>query len=167
MLGSAGAGERAGRGAEETGCHLEQRDDPVQRVGGPPGRHGLGGDGRHLPIPARFPRGKYLLVFDLLTDPPTSTWNITVGTIFRSCAARGPARKRRWRISCSPARAGLRGLRALRPSTLLVLTTGHGVNGFTLDRDMGEFIPTTQHAHRRGHPGPRSTRPTSVSGNGR
>ena len=28
------------------------------------------------------------------------------------------------------------------PSTMLVLTTGNGVNGFTLDRDIGEFILT-------------------------
>jgi fructose-1,6-bisphosphatase I len=28
------------------------------------------------------------------------------------------------------------------PSAMLVLTTGHGVNGFTLDRDIGEFILT-------------------------
>ena len=28
------------------------------------------------------------------------------------------------------------------PSTLLVITTGHGVNGFTLDREVGEFILT-------------------------
>ena len=28
------------------------------------------------------------------------------------------------------------------PATMLVLTTGHGVNGFTLDPDIGEFILT-------------------------
>ena len=28
------------------------------------------------------------------------------------------------------------------PSAMLVLTTGHGVTGFTLDRDIGEFIVT-------------------------
>jgi fructose-1,6-bisphosphatase I len=28
------------------------------------------------------------------------------------------------------------------PSTMMVLTTGHGVNGFTLDQDVGEFILT-------------------------
>jgi len=28
------------------------------------------------------------------------------------------------------------------PSTMMVLTTGHGVNGFTLDQDIGEFILT-------------------------
>jgi fructose-1,6-bisphosphatase len=28
------------------------------------------------------------------------------------------------------------------PSTMLVLTTGRGVHGFTLDREIGEFILT-------------------------
>lgn len=28
------------------------------------------------------------------------------------------------------------------PSTMMMLTSGHGVNGFTLDRDVGEFILT-------------------------
>lgn len=28
------------------------------------------------------------------------------------------------------------------PSTMMVLTSGHGVNGFTLDREVGEFILT-------------------------
>jgi fructose-1,6-bisphosphatase I len=28
------------------------------------------------------------------------------------------------------------------PSTMMILTTGNGVNGFTLDRDVGEFILT-------------------------
>jgi fructose-1,6-bisphosphatase I/sedoheptulose-1,7-bisphosphatase len=37
------------------------------------------------------------------------------------------------------------------PSTMLVLTTGNGVNGFTLDREIGEFMLT--HADMRIEPG--------------
>ena len=40
------------------------------------------------------------------------------------------------------ARAGLRRLRIYGPTTMLVLTVGRGVHGFTLDREIGEFILT-------------------------
>jgi fructose-1,6-bisphosphatase I len=94
-------------------------------------------------IPARYPRGKYLLVFDPLDGSSNIDVNISVGTIFS--ILRCPAG-----VSVPTAQDFLQpgtkqvcaGYALYGPSTMLVLTTGHGVNGFTLDRDVGEFILT-------------------------
>ena len=96
-----------------------------------------------FPIPARFPRGKYLLVFDPLDGSSNIDVNISVGTIFS--ILRCPDG-----INTPTAQdflqAGTRqvaaGYALYGPSTMIMLTTGHGVNGFTLDRDVGEFLLT-------------------------
>ncbi len=96
-----------------------------------------------FPIPVRFPRGKYLLVFDPLDGSSNIDVNISVGTIFS--ILRCPDG-----ISTPTAQdflqAGTRqvaaGYALYGPSTMIMLTTGHGVNGFTLDRDVGEFLLT-------------------------
>jgi fructose-1,6-bisphosphatase len=54
------------------------------------------------------------------------------------------------------------------PSTMLVLTTGEGVDGFTLDRDIGAFILTHPKMRIPGRPAnSRSTHRTSASGSRR
>lgn len=95
------------------------------------------------PIPARHPRGKYLLVFDPLDGSSNIDVNISVGTIFsilRRPEATGASRVEDFlqpgvRQVCA-------GYAIYGPSAMLVLTTGHGVNGFTLDRDVGEYLLT-------------------------
>ena len=95
------------------------------------------------PIPARFPRGKYLLVFDPLDGSSNIDVNITVGTIFSILRSPRPGEEATLEDFLQPgAQQVCAGFALYGPSTLLVLTTGHGVNGFTLDRDMGEFILT-------------------------
>ncbi len=96
------------------------------------------------PIPAQYPRGKYLLVFDPLDGSSNVDVNISVGTIFSilrcpgECATHPSAQ--------SFLQPGVQqvcaGYALYGSSTMLVLTSGHGVNGFTLDRDIGEFILT-------------------------
>lgn len=94
-------------------------------------------------IPAQYPRGKYLLVFDPLDGSSNVDVNISVGTIFSVLEYAGD--------SATPAAAEFlqpgtqqvaAGYALYGSSTMLVITTGHGVNGFTLDVDIGEFVLT-------------------------
>lgn len=95
------------------------------------------------PISADGPRGNYLLVFDPLDGASNIDVNLTVGSIFS--VLRCP-------VDCSEPSAadflqpGSRQLAAgyalFGPSTMLVLTVGNGTHGFTLDREIGEFLLT-------------------------
>ncbi|MDR0480362.1 MAG: class 1 fructose-bisphosphatase [Gallionellaceae bacterium] len=93
------------------------------------------------PIPAQYPRGKYLLTFDPLDGSSNIDVNISVGTIFSilHCpdGVTHPTEKDFMQPGTKQVCAGYA---LYGPSTMLVITTGHGVNGFTLDRDVGEFI---------------------------
>jgi fructose-1,6-bisphosphatase I len=95
------------------------------------------------PIPAQYPRGKYLLVFDPLDGSSNVDVNISVGTIFSilRCpeGVTEPAAKDFLQPGIKQVCAGYA---LYGSSTMLVLTSGHGVNGFTLDRDIGEFVLT-------------------------
>jgi len=96
------------------------------------------------PIPAKYPRGKYMLVFDPLDGSSNIDVNISVGTIFSILRApEGASGKLSAKDFLQPGvQQVCAGYAVYGPSTMLVLTTGHGVNGFTLDRDVGEFILT-------------------------
>jgi fructose-1,6-bisphosphatase len=97
-----------------------------------------------LEIPAHYPRGKYLLVFDPLDGSSNIDANISVGTIFSVLRApKGSRRNPKLEDFLQPgAEQVCAGYALYGPATMLVLTTGRGVNGFTLDRDIGEFILT-------------------------
>ncbi|HSD59617.1 MAG TPA: class 1 fructose-bisphosphatase [Burkholderiales bacterium] len=110
-------------------------------------------------IPAKYPLGKYLLVFDPLDGSSNTDVNISVGTIFSILRAPVAAREARMEDFLQPGvKQVCAGYALYGPSTMLVLTTGHGVNGFTLDRDVGEFVLT--------HPGmriPEDTREFAIN----
>ncbi len=93
------------------------------------------------PIPAQYPRGKYLMCFDPLDGSSNIDVNISVGTIFSilKCpeGVTDPTKEDFLQPGTEQVCAGYA---LYGPSTMLVLTTGNGVNGFTLDRDIGEFI---------------------------
>jgi fructose-1,6-bisphosphatase I len=95
------------------------------------------------PIPAAYPKGKYLLVFDPLDGSSNIDVNISVGTIFSILRApkgiENPSAKDFLQPGTTQVCAGYA---LYGPATMLVITTGHGVNGFTLDRDIGEFMLT-------------------------
>jgi fructose-1,6-bisphosphatase I len=95
------------------------------------------------PIPARYPKGKYLLVFDPLDGSSNIDVNISVGTIFSILRApkgiENPTAEDFLQPGTTQACAGYA---LYGPSTMLVITSGHGVNGFTLDNDIGEFMLT-------------------------
>ena len=95
------------------------------------------------PIPAQYPKGKYLLVFDPLDGSSNIDVNISVGTIFSILRCPEGVSNPTAKDFLQPgAKQVCAGYAIYGPSTMMVLTTGHGVNGFTLDRDVGEFILT-------------------------
>ncbi|TCV86352.1 class 1 fructose-bisphosphatase [Sulfurirhabdus autotrophica] len=95
------------------------------------------------PIPAQYPRGKYLLVFDPLDGSSNVDVNISVGTIFSILRCPGDGTNATAESFLQPGTEQVcAGYALYGSSTMLVLTTGHGVNGFTLDRDIGEFVLT-------------------------
>ncbi|HYM46936.1 MAG TPA: class 1 fructose-bisphosphatase [Burkholderiaceae bacterium] len=94
-------------------------------------------------IPVAYPRGKYLLLFDPLDGSSNIDVNVSIGTIFSVLPS--PS------ISEDAGEAAFlqRGTRQVGagytvygPQTLLVLSVGHGVQVFTLDRDTGSFLLT-------------------------
>lgn len=110
-------------------------------------------------IPPEYPRGKYLLLFDPLDGSSNIDVNISVGTIFSILRVAHPGETPTVEDFLQPGvKQVAAGYALYGPSTMLVLTTGHGVNGFTLDRDIGEFILT--------HPGmtvPADTREFAIN----
>lgn len=95
------------------------------------------------PIPAKYPRGKYLLVFDPLNGSGNLDINFMTGTIFSVLKA--PAGKKDIKAEdfLQPGSEQVAaGFVLYGASTRLVLTTGNGVNGFMLDREIGEFVLT-------------------------
>ena len=88
-------------------------------------------------------RGKYLLVFDPLDGSGNLDANISVGTIFSILRSPDPGAEPRAGHFLQPGTAQVcAGFALYGPSTMLILTTGDGVDGFTLDRDIGAFVLT-------------------------
>jgi fructose-1,6-bisphosphatase I len=95
-----------------------------------------------IQIPSKYPKGKYVLVFDPLDGSSNIDVNVTIGTIFglyMKISKDGedgtnedvlqPGYKQ---IAAGYALYG--------SSTVFVYTTGNGVNAFTYDPTIGEFI---------------------------
>lgn len=89
------------------------------------------------------PRGKYLLVFDPLNGSGNLDINFLTGTIFSVLRAPDPKRKAKAEDFLQPGNKIIAaGLILYGASTRLLLTIGRGVNGFTLDREVGEYVLT-------------------------
>ncbi len=94
-----------------------------------------------LPIPDMYPRGKYLILFDPLDGSSNIDVNVSVGTIFSILRAPEGCENPTVEDFLQPGtRQVCAGYAVYGPATMLVMTSGHGVNGFTLDRSIGEFI---------------------------
>ncbi len=94
-------------------------------------------------IPAEYPRGRYLLSFDPLDGSSNIDINAPVGSIFS--VLRAPHGTDRPAVAdfLQPGTQQLcAGYAIYGATTMLVLTLGRGVFGFTLDRGFGEFILT-------------------------
>jgi len=93
-------------------------------------------------IPETYARGRYLLIFDPLDGSSNADVNVSVGTIFsilRHRAVAAPTTADYLRPGREQVAAGYA---IYGPSTMLVLTVGKGTHGFTLDREIGNFILT-------------------------
>lgn len=96
-----------------------------------------------LPIPEKYPTGKYVLVYDPLDGSSNIDYNVSIGTIFaiyRRKTSKGPGtiedclQKGRDLVAA--------GYFIYGASTMFVYTSGMGVHGFTLDPGVGEFLLT-------------------------
>ena len=99
--------------------------------------------------PVAGSRGRYLLIFDPLDGSSNIDVNVSVGTIFSVLRApAGGATELSAQHFLQPGREQVcAGYALYGPSTMLVLTTGNGVDAFTLDPRIGEFMLT--HPQRR------------------
>lgn len=95
-------------------------------------------------IPQQYRKGgKYLMLFDPLDGSSNVNANISVGTIFSILRCPEGVVEPKLEDFLQPgARQVCAGYALYGTSTMLVLTTGSGVNGFTLDREVGEFFLT-------------------------
>lgn len=92
-------------------------------------------------IPAHYRKGHYLLVFDPLDGSGNFDVNSSVGTIFS--ILRSPSDDPGERDFLQPGTEQVcAGFALYGPATMLILTLGDGVDGFTLDRDVGAFMLT-------------------------
>lgn len=96
----------------------------------------------HL-IPNRYPKGEYMLLFDPLDGSSNIDVNVSIGTIFSVLKAPdgmdAPTEQDFMQPGSKQVAAGYA---VYGPQTVLVLTTGDGVNCFTLDREMGSWVLT-------------------------
>lgn len=95
-----------------------------------------------IPIPEKYPVGKYVCLFDPLDGSSNIDVNVSVGTIFsiyRRITTDGTPGEE---IDClQPGDQQVcAGYVVYGSSTMLVYTTGNGVHGFTLDPSFGEFV---------------------------
>ena len=95
-----------------------------------------------IPIPEKYPIGKYVLLFDPLDGSSNIDFNVSVGTIFSIFKRKTPWGRpgtledilQRGRDLVAA------GYIVYGSSTIMVYSTGNGVNGFTLDPSIGEFL---------------------------
>lgn len=94
-------------------------------------------------ISPSLPRGKYLLTFDPLNGSGNLDINFQTGTIFSILLAPDAKRKPKAADFLQPGSEMVcAGLIQYGASTRLIMTTGNGVDGFTLDREIGEYVLT-------------------------
>jgi len=95
------------------------------------------------PIPNRYPMGEYMLLFDPLDGSSNIDVNVSIGTIFSVLKAPEGMAAPTEADFMQPGTAQVAaGYAVYGPQTMLVLTTGNGVNCFTLDREMGSWVLT-------------------------
>ena len=92
------------------------------------------------PIPNRYPKGEFLLLFDPLDGSSNIDVNVSIGTIFSVLRLPEGERDPQDRHFLQPGTNQLAaGYAIYGPSTQMVLTVGDGVAAFTLDRETGSW----------------------------
>jgi fructose-1,6-bisphosphatase I len=96
-------------------------------------------------VPNRYPQGEYMLLFDPLDGSSNIDVNVSIGTIFsvlrKVSNHRGVSEEDFLQPGKQQAAAGYC---VYGPQTTLVLTVGDGVAMFTLDRETGSWVLTTE-----------------------
>jgi fructose-1,6-bisphosphatase I len=95
-----------------------------------------------FPIPNRYPKGNYLLTFDPLDGSSNIDVNVSIGTIFSVLRCPDGAEPSEEAFLQPGTQQVAAGYAVYGPQTVLVLTTGYGVNCFTLDRELGSWVLT-------------------------
>ncbi|HAZ60018.1 MAG TPA: class 1 fructose-bisphosphatase [Gammaproteobacteria bacterium] len=144
-------GVLGGAGAENVQGEAQKKLDVLSNqwlLDGTAGSGELGGiaseemDGVH-PVAEGSPLGRWLLLFDPLDGSSNIDVNVTIGTIFSLLPHPRPGMPA---IEADFLQAGhhqaAAGYVAYGPQVQLVLTTGGGVDGFTLDPSSGQFLLT-------------------------
>jgi fructose-1,6-bisphosphatase I len=101
-----------------------------------------------IPIPAKYPCGKYVLLFDPLDGSGNIDYNVSVGTIFsifRRTTESGPGTLED--VLRKGAEIVAAGYIVYGSSTMMVYSTGNGVHGFTYDPSIGEFLLSHSDIH--------------------
>lgn len=94
-----------------------------------------------IPVPPRFSKGEYILVFDPLGGITNIDVHIAVGTVFSILKRQSAGEMGLMTDVLQPGhRQVAAGYFIYSSSTMMVYTTGSGVHGFTLEPRIGEFL---------------------------
>ena len=95
-----------------------------------------------IPIPSRYPTGRYVLLFDPLDGSSNIDYSVSIGTIFSILRRKTPSDQPATLADVLQAGREIvaAGYVLYGPSTMMVYSAGNGVHGFTLDQTVGEFL---------------------------
>jgi fructose-1,6-bisphosphatase len=94
-------------------------------------------------IPNGYPRGRYLLAFDPLDGSSNIDVNVSVGSVFSILRAPRGSEPASVEDFLQPGcRQVCAGYALYGPASMMVLTLGRGVHGFSLDPEIGAYILT-------------------------
>lgn len=94
-----------------------------------------------IPIPDRFEKGQYVLIYDPLDGSSNIDVNVSIGSIFSILRKTSPGPEGALEDCLQPGTEQVAaGYVIYGSSTMLIYTTGQGVFGFTLDPGIGEFL---------------------------
>src|SRR3984893_10105841 len=94
-------------------------------------------------IPDEYPKGRYLLLFDPLDGSSNIDVDVTVGIIFSVLRAPQGVTEPRVADFLQPGTQQVAaGFALYGPTSMIVITLGAGVHGFTLDREIGAYTLT-------------------------
>ena len=147
VLGDAGGGDAAINVQGEAQKKLDVLSNEILMEANAWGGHLAGLASEEMehsqPIPDVYPRGNYLLLFDPLDGSSNIDVNVSVGTIFSVLRCPDGVTSPVDADFLQPGTAQVAaGYCVYGPSTVLVLTVGHGTHFFTLDRELGSFVLT-------------------------
>lgn len=95
-----------------------------------------------IPISTKFPRGRYVLMFDPLDGSSNIDVNASIGTIFSVLERTSDSEQEPSLTDCLQpgTKQVAAGYIIYGSSTMFVYTSGNGVHGFTLDPTVGDFF---------------------------